>query len=467
MRSPAFLIISLVSTTLFNGSSASSMTASTSHNTAPATGIPQVGSVLSRSMEMIKKVNETLRIVQAGVKAENEAKVRQDIVDHTRNIRQLTEQLTEAVSNTTAQVTGQPAAQVRGNTAAPLSTTTVAPNTTTQQQRNSPAVSSQGSPSPSSGPIVMNPRLASYTSPKKLVSAFLDEGNGIEDDIVSVSSSSSNGKRKISESSGNQEVDVNAANKNARKETPITLVDIQNAYIPITSSSASASTRINVTNTVQPGTVVNNRLNIVPTDTIKERLAKRKEANKGSTPSTTVDIEPASSQPLKNLMTSALSSVKSTVSIQSVSVGQAVPKQIQPTSVVSTTPLQAANITPANSAVDELAALIGNPDAFMERFFELDNEQLNKPTSQGQTLFELAVRSNSLEVAELLLGANCFSTTFSTNDNVLVWVVQQRRTEMARRLMTHTTFHDQVSMFVLGAAKYDPTLLEFLRSHRR
>lgn len=442
------------------------MVATTPNNTAaPATGISQVGSVLSRSAEMIKKVQETLRKVQAGVNAENEAKVRQDIFDHTRNIEQLTAQLTEAVTDNPAQNSGQPAAQVRGNAAASP------PNTTTpQQQRNSPALSSQGSPSPSSGAIVLNPRLASYTSPT-LGPAFLDERNGIEDDILPASTSSSNGKRKISESSGNQEVNINAANKNARKETPSTLLDmsespIQNAYVPITSSSDSASFRIYATNTVQPATVVNNRLNIVPTDTIKERLAKRKEANKGSNTSTTADIETSSNQSVKKLVTSAPSPV--IIQSQGLSVGQAAPKKVvQPTSVVSTTPLQAANYTPANSDVDKLAALIGNPDAFMESFFNLDNEQLNTPTSQGQTLFELAVRSNSLEVAELLLGANCFCTTFSTNENVLLWVVQQRRTEMAKRLMTHPTFHGQVTMFILGAAKYDPSLLEILRPHRR
>jgi hypothetical protein len=422
MRSPAFLVISLVSTTLFAGSSASSMNANTPKYADRAGNRPQVDNILARSMDMIQKVNATLRSIQAGIPPEDVEKTRENIIEQTRAFNNYATQLN--------QVTRIPA------------TTTL----------NSPSNSSQGSPSSSSGPT-MNVILSSTV---RIPPPYPDEGNGIEGDIASSSI-----KRK---SSGEEVED---------KSHPIT-VDI---------SETEAQNVSNVSTTISPPLVItgpnfSNRPGNLSIEIINERLAERKRRLSDSS------YVPAgsgsdTSQPAKKLV--RMPPVMSPVSVQSHTVAsQAAPQiapnpnpiqiQSQPSPVTKiSTPLNtvSASSLSGNSSVDELALLLKDPGLFMMRLFVLPNEQLNMPTSQnGQTLFELALRADCLDVVELLLGAGSFSLNLSTGECALQWAVQNRRTEMAKRLMTRSDFHAQVTMFVLGVARYDPELALFLQRYK-
>jgi hypothetical protein len=420
MRSPAFLVISLVSTTLFAGSSASSMNANTPKYADRAGNRPQVDNILARSVDMIQKVNATLRSIQAGIPTEDVEKTRENIIEQTRAFNHYAAQLN--------QVTRIPA------------TTTL----------NSPSNLSQGSPSSSSGPT-MNVILSSTVSPKKLVPIpppYPDEGNGIEGEIAPSKSS--------------DEV----------KAGPI-MVDISETEVQSVSKvSTTISSPLVIT-----GPNFSNRPGNLSIDIIKERLAERERKRKRSDSS----YVPAGSGSGTSQSAKKLSPVMSPVSVQSHTVASQAAPQIAPNPIqiqiqsqpspitMSSTPLNtvSASSLSGNSSVDELALLLNNPSFFMMRLFVLPNEQLNMPTSQnGQTLFELALRADCLDVVELLLGAGSFSLKLSTGECALQWAVQNRRTEMAKRLMNRSDFHAQVTMFVLGVARYDPELALFLQRYK-
>lgn len=454
MRSPTYLIISLVSTTLLSGSSASSATVATA-------GKPQVVSVLGRSREMIQKVNATLRKVQAGVPAADNAAFNAKVEEQTRIFTDLTAQILAATAPV-AQVQVQ--AQIKTTT-----TSTVAPtggNTITSPQN---LASSQETPMSSVG-AVANAKLASTTSPRLMT--YEDEG---DEDIAlpnSIVGQKQGREGRIEE--------VEAESRKApRKETVV--IDV---------SSSSSTVRTTVAPTVATTVTKTNQLNLgIDANIIKERLAKRKltaissitsAPEKTSTVATSASNVNTTSYPSSTITSATATKIASTIASTTVSakvsaspanntaqIGTtSIPKVIP--SPVQAAPLKVASVTPANSPADELAALMGDSNAFLERFFELDGlypESLNRPTSHnGQTLFELAVRSGNMEITDLLLGAGYCSVTFANGENVLNEAVKMKNSELVRRIMTNPMFHGQVNFYVLGLARYDPTLIEFLKA---
>jgi hypothetical protein len=410
---------------------------------------PQVDNILARSVDMIQKVNATLRSIQAGIPPEDVEKTRENTVEQTRAFNHYAAQLN--------QVTRIPA------------TTTL----------NSPSYSSQGSPSSSSGPT-MNVILSSTVSPKKFVPIpppYLDEGNGIEGDIASSSSKRKSSGEEVEYKSHPITVDIseteaqNVSNVSTTISSPLVITGLNFSNRPGNLSIQNVS---KVSTTISSPLVItglnfSNRPGSLSVDIIKERLAKHKRKTSDSS------YVPAgsgsdTSQPAKKLVRMSPVSVQShTVATQAAPQNQIqIQSQPSPVTMISTplNTVSASSAASANSPVDELAPFICDPDSFMNRFFDLSNEQLNTPTSQnGQTLFELALRANSLAVVELLLGAGFFSVKLSTGESALSWAIQNKHSELVRRLMSHSDFQAQVNMFVLGAARYDLALVDFLRPY--
>lgn len=443
MRSPAFLVISLVSTTLLSGSSASSSSVATP-------GKPQVGSVLGRSREMIQMVNATLRKVQAGVSEVDYAALNAEVDDRTRIFNNLTAQMLAA----TAQIAQQPVqvqAQAQVNT---TTTTTVAPTESHSTASPQNSASSQETPMSSVGPVA-NAKLVSTTSPRLTI--YEDEG---DEDIALPNNIT--GKKQSRE--GRIEEVESQSRKALRQENAV-------------ADSSSSTTRATAGPTVAK--IENNKLFIgIDANTIKKRLDERKAKAGGvSSSSGTIGSVTTSTSNVNTTSSSSSNAASSTVSSTTVSAkvtaspvntaqigttAKVVPSPIQ------AAPLQVASVTPTNSPTDELAALISDTGAFLKRFFELDQENpeiFNRPTGRnGQTLFELAFRSGNMDITDFLLGTGYFTVTFANGESVLVEALKKKNSELVRRFMDNARFHNQVTYFALGLARYDSALFSFLMS---
>ena len=471
MRSPFFVIISLVSTTLLTGSSAASNVTGT---TAPAAASKQqVGGVLARSMEALLKVNATLRQIQASGATTADNRPDQNIGEHTKKFNELTQELKASTTTGQAPVQVQIAVQPTTQTAGQ----NIANNTATAEISSlaSPQnMSAQVTPMSSGGSVTIN-KLALTTSPRA-TTTYMDEGydEGVyEPNIYDALPNASGNKRSGDENNG---IQVEISNKAARtseisgKVVSSNVIDMTNYSSSVQNSTSSSSTGKSVVGQiVQNGPKIvaaNNdkKINLnypVSVATIKSRLIARMQNGKGNTASQSSNS--AAVIIPKATLNSGNKEAVVNVPVKNAAVPQ-LNTQVAVTSspVVSNSPIQNTSVTSSNNPADALIPLMGDISQFMFLCMEIEitsPECLIRPTSQNnQSLFEIACRAKNMEIAELLFGLKLFVPTFG-EQNVLDFAVDENNFDLIKCLLTEEVFKKQVSALHLGKVKNIPSLL--------
>lgn len=121
----------------------------------------------------------------------------------------------------------------------------------------------------------------------------------------------------------------------------------------------------------------------------------------------------------------------------------------------------------ANARLDVVDALADSiiSGTFTEEFFNNPQKVMdvkNIPTSNGQSLFEIAVRSGKNSASGLLIGCVGFCTHFANGDRALLFAVQQNNIDLVRFMMKIQDFRNEVDFVVVGAAGMDANMLQLI-----
>lgn len=131
---------------------------------------------------------------------------------------------------------------------------------------------------------------------------------------------------------------------------------------------------------------------------------------------------------------------------------------IEPTPSVS-------SIDSASSSIDELASMItDNSPMFMRRFFELyntDRESLIGPTSNGQSLLEIAIRYQNVSIVNVLIGAQIFdpqNTNSHSGTTMISVAILTWNFEIVKSLLNVKVFKDTLTPEMIEMCKSSPEL---------
>jgi hypothetical protein len=123
------------------------------------------------------------------------------------------------------------------------------------------------------------------------------------------------------------------------------------------------------------------------------------------------------------------------------------------------------SIDSASSSIDELASMItDNSPMFMSRFFELyntDRESLIGPTSNGQSLLEIAIRCQNVAIVNILIGAQIFDpqNTNSHSGTKMIYVaIFTKNFEIVKSLLNVKVFKDTLTPEMIVMCKSSPEL---------
>jgi hypothetical protein len=123
------------------------------------------------------------------------------------------------------------------------------------------------------------------------------------------------------------------------------------------------------------------------------------------------------------------------------------------------------SIDSASSSIDELASMItDNSPMFMSRFFELyntDRESLIGPTSNGQSLLEIAIRCQNVAIVNILIGAQIFdpqNTNSHSGTTMISVAILTWNFEIVKSLLNVKVFKDTLTSEMIEMCKSSPEL---------